>query len=292
MGCVQPQSAWRLRRGDGITFTRSLGWADRPVAIACGRCLGCQKAKNAQWAIRVLHEAQCHEFNCFITLTIDDEHMPEDQSLDLRHWQLFAKRLRKNVGPFRFFMSGEYGDRTERPHYHACIFGMDFRLADAEPMENTSGKDLLWNSPQLDKLWGMGHVAIGALSYESAHYTAKYLQKRSVKDKGQNRDERGRLHEFISMSKNPGIGAEWIRRFKNETLNSQVITHEGKIHAVPKYYEGFFTDDELVKWRREKQKKIDHLIEIGEMSTARREVRELVLEIEKTKRDRRRIHCD
>ena len=63
-----------------------------------------------------------HEDNCFITLTYDDLHCPEDHSLVLRDIQLFVKTPKK-IGKFRFFHAGEYGAITHRPHYHMCIFG-------------------------------------------------------------------------------------------------------------------------------------------------------------------------
>jgi hypothetical protein len=42
-----------------------------------------------------LHEASLHIFNSFITLTYDPEHLPEDGSLNVLHFQKFMKRLRK-----------------------------------------------------------------------------------------------------------------------------------------------------------------------------------------------------
>jgi len=38
-----------------------------------------------------------HKRSCFITLTYSDEKLPEDFSVSLREWQLFAKRLRKKL---------------------------------------------------------------------------------------------------------------------------------------------------------------------------------------------------
>ena len=83
------------------------------------------------------HERKSHEFNSFITLTFDDEHMPADRSLNYRRdFQPFIKRMRRRMGQLRFFMCGEYGDDNFRPHYHACIFGMDFY--DKKPWKKTS----------------------------------------------------------------------------------------------------------------------------------------------------------
>ena len=39
-----------------------------------------------------------------------------------------SKRLRDRVGygRFRFYACGEYGETTNRPHYHAILFNYDF----------------------------------------------------------------------------------------------------------------------------------------------------------------------
>ena len=68
-----------------------------------------------------------HAQSAFITLTYADEYLPSDGKLKYLDFQLFMKRLRKYCGKeISFFMCGEYGEKTARPHYHACIFGYDF----------------------------------------------------------------------------------------------------------------------------------------------------------------------
>ena len=37
-----------------------------------------------------------HMFNSFVTLTYDDDHLPEYNSLNYKHFQDFMKRLRKS----------------------------------------------------------------------------------------------------------------------------------------------------------------------------------------------------
>ena len=41
--------------------------------VACGRCIGCRLAKSREWAVRCMHEANSHEDNCWLTLTMSDE---------------------------------------------------------------------------------------------------------------------------------------------------------------------------------------------------------------------------
>jgi len=286
VGCVQPMRAWRRRLGDGVTFTRAEGWADRPIEIKCGRCLGCKRQKAQAWAIRITHEAQMHSSNCFLTLTYDDENMPENRSLNVRDWQLFAKRLRKKAGPFRHLYSGEYGSRWGRPHYHACIFGLDMRRG-AAPFPNLA-KHPLWRSPVLDDIWGKGHVAIGELEYASAQYTAKYI----VKSEGKEKDKEfygERKPEFISMSRRPGIGASWIEKYKTDAFGDGVLVHDGIRHAVPKFYEKVLDEMELGAWKLRSARAIDELREAGELTRNRLDTKEYILELNRDRRDREKL---
>ena len=99
---------------------------DDPVRVPCSKCIGCRLERSRQWAVRCVHEASLYENNSFITLTYRDDCIPENGSLDPDAFQKFLKRLRYYAGPFRFFGCGEYGEKTKRPHYHACLFNFDF----------------------------------------------------------------------------------------------------------------------------------------------------------------------
>lgn len=91
----------------------------------CGQCMPCRLNKRRVWAHRIMLEAYQYEHNAFVTLTYAPEKLPENGSLVPEHVQSWLKRLRARVAPskFRFFLVGEYGDESERPHYHAALFG-------------------------------------------------------------------------------------------------------------------------------------------------------------------------
>ena len=136
MACFKPLSAWRNPSDPSgqllfsyHTIGASSDHAERTcLKIPCGQCVGCRLEYSRQWAVRCCHESSLHIYNCFITLTYDPEHLPDDGSLDIKHFQKFMKRLRDKLHPLRirFFHCGEYGDKTRRPHYHALIFGYSF----------------------------------------------------------------------------------------------------------------------------------------------------------------------
>lgn len=198
--------------------------------------------------MRCVHESQMHENNCFITLTYDQLHLPIHGSLDVKHWQLFAKRVRKKVGKFRFFHCGEYGDKTMRPHYHALLFGVDF-TNDPQAQIIKSGKHRLWRSPQLDRLWGKGHASVGALVYETARYVASYAIKKSGLSKEDRNRRLDRLHpgtgevyqvkpEYTTMSRRPGLGASWQDKYgKTDLYPQDNLVLEGRTFRPPRFYD-------------------------------------------------------
>lgn len=135
-------------------------------------------------------ESLKHEQNSFVTLTYSPEHYPSDGSLVPKHTQDFLKRLRKAVAPLkiRYYLVGEYGDQSQRAHYHAAIFGL-----------GPSSSSLI------QQAWGLGHTLVGDLTVHSAQYICGYVTKKMTR-----KDDpvlNGRYPEFARMSLKPGIGA-------------------------------------------------------------------------------------
>lgn len=241
MPCYSPLPAYKLA-GGGITFSRGGGGRDAARAlgaidIPCGQCLGCRLQRARDMAIRVTHEAQMHDANAFVTLTIDDAHMPADQGLDHRHFQLFMKRLRFHHGkPVRFYMCGEYGETTQRPHYHACLFGVDFSQDRSFFTTNPQGDDV-YTSKALDKLWQLGHCTLGAVTLESAGYCTRYIVQKKTGDLGK-LTYGDRLPPYNRMSLRPGLGAGWLERFRSDVFPCDyLVTADGHKDRVPRYYD-------------------------------------------------------
>ena len=90
MTCYSPLEGWRSKTPNpktgkySIVFNNKEGYHDLAVRVPCGQCVGCRLERSRQWAIRCAHEAQSHERNCFITLTYDNEHLPENRSVPYR----------------------------------------------------------------------------------------------------------------------------------------------------------------------------------------------------------------
>lgn len=264
MACYHPLRGYRAE-GGRIVFRREAGWSDRPVDLPCGQCLGCRVQRSADWALRCVHESQLHEANAFVTLTYDQDHLPADGSLRLEDWQKFAKRVRKELGPFRFFHCGEYGEKNKRPHYHALLFGLDFRH------DRISYSPSLYGSRTLDRLWGQGFTSIGQLTYESAAYVARYVMKKLTGSRADAYDrvdpDTGEIFsvkpEYCTMSRRPGIGYGWVKEFHKDVFPSDEVVHTGRRHRVPRYYDnsalslGVLSEPQLDELKKARRSRLD-----------------------------------
>lgn len=249
--CFFPLRAFKAQ-GGGVTFRG--GFVDRPVLLPCGQCRGCRAERARQWAIRCVHEAQMHARNCFITLTYNRESCPPDGGLRVEDFQKFCKRLRKSCGRFRFFHCGEYGEANKRPHYHACIFGLDFAVD--RVLLRGSGQNRLYASGLLARSWGMGNCSVGELTYESAEYVARYCYKKITGSRAV--DEYSRVDPvtgevirvaapYVTMSRRPGVGSTWFEKFGAEVYPADEVVHKGRRFRPPRFYDGKIDPELLVE---------------------------------------------
>jgi len=224
------------------------------LRLPCSRCIGCRLERSRQWAIRCVHEASLYEDNCFITLTYSPKYLPVDGSLNVRHFQLFMKRLRKRFGEgIRFFHCGEYGEKYRRPHYHAIIFNLDFH--DKYLWKENNGYKL-YRSPTLEALWPYGHSSVGSATFESAAYVARYILKKVTGDDASNHYvgsvdfDTGECSvlkpEYTTMSRRPGIASAWFDKFQSDVYPSDTVALRGREMRPPRFYDGRFelTDPE------------------------------------------------
>lgn len=261
MPCYHPLPGWigRKRTESGkrsIHFNPADAWTDKKLEIPCGRCIGCRLERARQWAIRCMHEAQLHPSSMFATLTYDDDHLPPRGSLRPRDFVLFMKRLRQaRTDGLRYFQCGEYGSNLERPHHHALLFNLE--LPDKQLLPAPPGAVNLFRSEELDRLWGQGATTVGHVTFESAAYVAGYALKK-ITGPPAAQHYAGRLPEYCTMSRRPGIGAHWLERFKSDVYPDDSVTIRGGIKCrPPKFYDTRLTERERRRYakRREEQRR-------------------------------------
>ena len=255
MACYHPLLAYRSE--GKITFNKPFPFA-KGFNLPCGQCVGCRLEYSRQWAVRLVHENQMHEKSCFITLTFNDEELGKrnnPNSVDVRDFQLFMKRLRKKHKKIRFFHCGEYGEKNQRPHYHALIFGYEFS---DRYLWQTRNNQKYYRSEELEKLWPYGHVVIGEVTFTSCAYVARYIMK---KQKGKNAETHyhnpttGEVinPEYCTMSRKPGIGYDWFEKYKTDVYPNDYCIINGKKIRPPRYYDNLLSEEELEKIKNKRK---------------------------------------
>lgn len=191
------------------------------VPVGCGQCLPCRVNRRREWTARLVLESALHAESMWVTLTYSDEFIPSDGSLSIQHYQQFLKRLRKSIYPVkvRYYIVGEYGDTTGRPHYHAVLFGIN------SPTDVINAWSIR-GSP-------IGSVHFGDVSPQSIAYNCKHI----VKAMHRSTDIRlqGRLPEFSRMSLRPGIGHDAMKpisQWLTSDKGSQWLAGSGDVNQV------------------------------------------------------------
>lgn len=269
MGCDFPLKAFRSasQRGPSgkplLTFNPLDAMnPTSPMEIPCHNCVGCKLEYSRQWSIRMMHEKRFHDETCFITLTYDDQHVPQNYGLDVRTAQLFMKRLRRYVEPkkIRFFLVGEYGDQNGRPHYHAVIFGHDW--ADKTFHDTSESGEKIYTSETLRRLWGNGIVSTQDVTHKSAAYVARYSVKKLKTGDAYGADHYYRMSpidgafhsvrpEFSTKSNRPGLGSRFAAEFKSDFYPSGFLVVDGVRQAPPRYYVSKLTEKEQQRLKRQ-----------------------------------------
>lgn len=202
------------------------------IVVPCGKCAACLTNKRNDWATRLRLEAKYQDSAYFITLTYSDEFLNmasvpnEDGEIETtiptllkKDVQDFMKRLRKGLKEkVRYFVVGEYGSKTWRPHYHMLLFGI-------------KKTDIELQKYLLEK-WQKGRIDIGTVTPASIRYCTNYMiQKAGFKNE---------IIEppFALMSK--GIGSEYITKHKkfhqSDLKRNYLVFEDGQKSRLPRYF--------------------------------------------------------
>ena len=243
---------------------KSIAYKKGLTEFECGCCPECLSKRARLWSLRCCAESRT-SIGCMVTLTYDDylydKHgkkigeIPPNGNLPLNkeHCQLFIKRLRKHFKGIKvkYLLTAERGKRTNRAHYHAILFGVDF--ADRVKYKMSKRGNIIYTSNTLTKLWGHGICTIDCVNINAqvARYCTKYCAKDSRAD-----------DTFMLVSR--GIGDKWLV----DNFNGLYYTLDGRNYPIPKLiwnkyienkYQNFF--DKQVYSVSYKYKNRDFLIE-------------------------------
>lgn len=255
MACNFPLVSWMSRDLDDINpvtgkvkrvFNESLGYPGTRMELPCGKCFGCRFDRARSWAARIMHEASLYDHNMFLTLTYNDDHLPRlpdgTATLNKEDITKFFKRLRKHYSgvKIRYYQVGEYGDNFGRPHHHAIVFNL--RPDDLVHIKTSYGI-MYYISPTITGLWPLGNHIIGDVTFDSACYCARYILDKvggDIADEHYN----GRMPEYSTMSRRPGIGKDWYDLYKDDLYRQdKCVVNDDFILRPPRYYDNLFAVD-------------------------------------------------
>ena len=244
MPCYKPLKCRQYYSGETMKMRTDFKSKNPNSELPCRRCLGCKLTKAKEWAIRCMHECRYHQESTFVTLTYNNEDLPKGGDLDHSDFQRFMYKLRNhqkenNLPRVRFYMCGEYGEKNKRPHYHAILFGVKF--PDEEYLR-TRGKNRVYRSATLDRIWGHGRAETGCVSESSAGYVARYtLQKQQEEDLERICPGTGEIYKvrkpYNRSSLKPGLGYKYFEEFKTDIFPDDfVIDEKYNETPTPGYY--------------------------------------------------------
>lgn len=197
------------------------------IEVPCGRCAVCRHNRQVEWAFRLQCESLDSSSALFITLTYNDETCPVDSATGLRTLrkrdaQLFIKTLRNHYPDcnLRYFLVGEYGSHTCRPHYHLILFNLPFvTVKDAQKI--------------IEKLWKRGFVHVGGVTHGSVAYCAKYSNKVHLGN-----DHEFPVDEFMLCSTKPPIGIGYVTRYSQRHMQDpeRSLCYSAYSHKMPRVF--------------------------------------------------------
>ena len=210
MQCVHPISVDNSRwHGYG---SKKSGYIPSRILVPCGKCIACRINKTREWKSRLIMESCSWKDDCFLTLTYDNEHLPPDAGLHKEHLQKFFKRLRRRLDEqgreIRYFAVGEYGDKFDRPHYHAIVFGLN-------PFSD--------DSQLVVDCWPFGNVDFGSVTPQSIGYVCGYVQKKLTGDASANYGFNIPPFQLASQH----LGDDFVRKYADVLRDKKAFVFQG-----------------------------------------------------------------
>lgn len=205
--------------------------------IPCGHCLGCRQQQANEWTNRLLMESKYHDSMYFVTLTYDNDHLPANYEVDeetgelkggftlsKRDCQLFMKRLRKAfpADRIRYYLAGEYGPTTGRPHYHAILFGL--HVNDLEPSGMSETGNPYYISKQFGEIWSKGFTSIEPANDFTIRYVTGYITKKLGEHPNEEFEKNGITPPFALSSRRPGLGLRYLEDHLEKVESDDHIT--------------------------------------------------------------------
>jgi hypothetical protein len=190
--------------------------------VPCGKCIPCLKRRSSHWSFRINEEQKKAKTSCFLTLTYEKTPLSANglPTLVKKDYQNFFKRLRKlapaqkGKNRLKYFACGEYGTKTQRPHYHAIVFNIP--------------QDIINNATQIRDTWKHGHVMVTNSNLATINYVVGYITKGGFKHQI---DKEHGIYDDRECYLTPSM----IKYYKDRKLFC-IVHEDGHILSMPRYY--------------------------------------------------------
>lgn len=221
------------------------------LLVPCGKCYYCRMQKRTAWVFRMVQELKINPNCAFVTFTYNDDNIKylrkrfdrykfkkwykllgknfESATLDkqdstdlIKACQHKIKQMFGKRALVRYYITGEYGDTTDRPHFHGVFW-----------FPGKVDYDEFFKS-----VWQYGNIDIQEVTPANINYISKHQMK----------DCKGNLYQqkfapiFSTMTRyNGGLGSSFladenIYNFYSESReNKYVILNNYKI-PLPQFY--------------------------------------------------------
>ena len=147
----------------------------------------------------------------------------------------------------RYYGCGEYGDKGERAHWHIIMFNIPREWIKWDPIHEEE------YSPKLEQIWGKGIISVSEVNRKRAAYCAGYMMKQV--GRWWDDEKEIRVKPYQIMSKNPGIGANYIndenRNYHLSTKNNYTRLEGGYKQSLGTYYKKKIWGENKKNWEYE-----------------------------------------
>ena len=259
--------------------------------VPCNHCYACSLKYSQEIATLAMCECKKSEHNYFITLTYDKEHLPFKKELKIKekgtdniityfnneelkptlipeHMHTFIHNLRqymertKDHKGIKYIYCGEYGETTQRPHYHLILMNCPLNIEDFYDFHVDKNFKAHWKSKEIENYWDKGMIDIAECEWSSVAYVARYTAKKVAAnyDKQKMYSE-CRIPEFLRRSTK--LGEEYYKENKDKIYKTDEIimkTVKGNIGNAkpPRYFDKLYEKEHpremtLIKLSREKE---------------------------------------
>ena len=148
------------------------------LLVPCGRCLACKEEIAKEYTLRYcMHKNEQGLLKtAFLTLTYNNENLPinENYKMTLRKKDIVdylkatreqlrrdSKKTNQNLLNYLYYLSGEYGEEKNRPHYHIVLSYNNKRILNefVKQWEETKGNVKCYDNASIQSIfYTIGYV--------------------------------------------------------------------------------------------------------------------------------------